>query len=72
MQLTEEKAEDWAGDANDMLSEENLGGTGLRASADRLLQALVMRNGAPGPAAFATALQQRLSEADALKVMYHN
>lgn len=41
MQLTEEQADDWTDDANVMLSEENLGGTSVRASGEALLQSLV-------------------------------
>lgn len=58
----------WAEDANIMLSEENLGGTGVRASAEALLQSLMAHNGGAGPAAMADALQRRLAEASALHV----
>lgn len=66
MQLTQEQVDDWSCDANAMLSEENLGGTGVRASAEALLQSLVMC-GSGGPAALANALQQRLAEAEDLQ-----
>ena len=68
MQLTEEQVDEWADDANVMLSEENLGGTGVRASAEALLQSLVTcGSGSSGPAALAAALHQRLAEAEALR-----
>lgn len=68
MQLTEEQVDEWADDANVMLSEENMGGTGVRASAEALLQSLVMcGSGSSGPAALAAGLHQRLAEAEALR-----
>jgi hypothetical protein len=68
MQLTEEQVDEWADDANVMLSEENMGGTGVRASAEALLQSLVTcGSGSSGPAALAAALHQRLAEAEAVR-----
>ena len=68
MQLTEEQVDEWADDANVMLSEENMGGTGVRASAEALLQSLVTcGSDSSGPAALAAALHQRLAEAEALR-----
>jgi hypothetical protein len=70
MQLTQEQVDDWADDANAMLSEENLGSTGVRASAEALLQSLVTCGGGSGPSALADAVQQRLAEADSLQVYW--
>ncbi len=68
MQLTEDQVDEWADNANVMLSEENMGGTGVRASAEALLQSLVTcGSGSSGPAALAAALHQRLAEAEALR-----
>ncbi len=53
-----------------MLSEEDLGGTGVRFSAEALLQSLVAAAGAAGPPAVVDALQRRLAEASALQARF--
>ncbi len=69
MQLTEEQADAWAEDANVMLNEETLGSAGVRAAAQALLQSLVTAGGAAAVAGLQNALQRRLEEAAAAKVL---